>query len=126
MKTVRTQEAMSYRLRQDPLGPRMLADALIRQSEAAPEHNEDHAGEASVLLFSLAEISLMLAHVARRLTEVRLRPLFWETIQDIDRISDEWAKRSAPSPNLKSYITAVRKRCTDLLERPAAEGRNAG
>ena len=79
-----------------------------------------------MLLFSLAEISLMLAHVARRLTEARLRPLFLETGEEIDRMSDEWAKGAAPSSSLNSYLTAVRKRCRDLLERPAVEGRNAG
>ena len=124
LSTVRTREAMIYRLRQDPLGPRMLADALIRESEAAAVNNGNHWEDGSVLLFSLAEISLMLAHVARRLTEVRLRPLFQETIEEIDRMSDEWAKRAAPSENLSGYLMAVRKKCTDLL--PAAEGRNAG
>jgi hypothetical protein len=125
LRTVRTREAISYQLRQDPLGPRMLAEALIRESEAALLLNGNHGGDASVLLFSLAEISLMLAHVARRLTEARLRPLFWETVEEIDRMSDEWAKRAAPSSNLKRYLATVRKKCTDLLERPAEEDRNA-
>ena len=124
LRTVRTREAMIYRLRQDPLGPCMLADALIYESEASAPNSGNHAGDGSVLLFSLAEISLMLAHVARRLTEVRLRPLFQETVEEIDRMSDERAKRAAPSANLRGYLTAVRKKCADLL--PAAEGRNAG
>jgi hypothetical protein len=126
LRTVRTREAMVYRLRQDPLGPRMLAEALIRESETALRQNGNHAGDASMLLFSLAEISLMLAHVARRLTEARLQPLFLETVEEIDRMSDEWAKGTAPSSSLNSYLTAVRKKCRDLLERPAVEGRNAG
>jgi hypothetical protein len=124
LHTVRTREAMIYRLRQDPLGPCMLAEALIHESEASALNNGNHGGDGSVLLFSLAEISLMLAHVARRLTEVSLRPLFKETVGEIDRMSDEWAKRAEPSTNLSGYLTAVRKKCADLL--PAAEGRNAG
>jgi len=124
LRTVRTREAMIYRLRQDPLGPCMLVEALIRESETAALSKVSHGGDGSVLLFSLAEISLMLAHVARRLTEVRLRPLFRETVEEIDRMSDEWAKRAEPSANLSGYLTAVRKKCADLL--PAAEDRNAG
>jgi hypothetical protein len=115
---------MIYRLRQDPLGPRMLAEALIRESESAALNNGNHEADGSVLLFSLAEVSLMLAHVARLLTEVRLRPLFQETIEEIDRMSDEYGKRAAPSANLSGYLMAVRTKCTDLL--PAAKGRNAG
>ena len=125
LHTVRTREAMIYRLRQDPLGPRMLAEALIRELEAASQDDGDHGGDLSVLLFSLAEISLMLAHIARRLTEAILRPVFRETIDDIDRMSNEWAARAAPPPNLQSYLTAVRQKCADLLERHASEGRNA-
>jgi len=89
---------MIYRLRQDPLGPRMLAEALIRELEAASPHDGDHGGDTSVLLFSLAEISLMLAHVARKVTEASLRPLFRATVDDIDRMSDEWATHYKRAP----------------------------
>lgn len=126
LQTVRTREAMIYRLRQDPLGPLMLAEALVTEAKSASERNGHDASGAPVLLFSLAEVSLMLAHVARRVTEARLRPLFFETITEIDRLSDEWAKCAAPSPNLGNYLAAVRKKCGDLLERTGAEGRHAG
>jgi hypothetical protein len=124
LKTVRTREAIGYRLRQDPLGPHKLAEALIHEWETTA-NNGNPTGDASVLLFSLAEISLMLAHVARRLTESRLRLLFQESIQEIDRMSDQWAIRAAPSPNLSSYVTAVRKKCADVLGPRAAEAHNA-
>jgi hypothetical protein len=125
LKTVRTREAMSYRLRQDPLGPRMLAEALIRESEGKGDGKRDESA-ASLLLFSLAEISLMLAHVSRRLAEPRFRPLFEETIRDIEMMSDAWAKAAAPSTNLSSYLGSVRTKCGDLLGRPKAEGQHAG
>ncbi len=125
LKTVRTREAMSYRLRQDPLGPRMLAEALIRESQGTGADKGDESA-ASVLLFSLAEISLMLAHVSRRLAEARLRPLFEETVGEIEKMSDAWAKGAAPAPNLSSYLAAVREKCCDLLGRPKAEGHHAG
>jgi hypothetical protein len=101
----------------------MLAEALIRESEAAELKNGNHEGDGSMLLFSLAEVNLMLAHVARRLAEVRFRVFFQETIEQIDRMSDEWVKRAAPSANLSGYLMAVRTRCTDLL--PVAGGGNA-
>jgi len=123
LRTTRTQDALNYRLRQDPLGPLMLAEALIRESEAAELKNGNHEGDGSMLLFSLAEVNLMLAHVARRLAEVRFRVFFQETIEQIDRMSDEWVKRAAPSANLSGYLMAVRTRCTDLL--PVAGGGNA-
>lgn len=125
LHTVRTRSAMSYRLRQDPFGPRMLAEALVREAESASQNNGSDPGNSSMLLFSLAEISLMLAHVARRVTEVHLRPLFSETIEEIDTMRDERTKRIAPSSNLDHYLEAVRKKCCALLAGPEAEGRNA-
>ena len=125
LKTVRTREAVSYRLRQDPLGPRMLAEALIRESEDAGTDKGDE-GAASLLLFSLAEICLMLAHVSRRLGEARFRPLFEETIREIEKMGDARVERAAPSPNLFRYLASVRTRCGDLLGRPKGEGRHAG
>lgn len=125
LKTVRTREAMSYRLRQDPLGPRMLADAITRESEGAGADKGDESA-ASLLLFSLAEITLMLAHVFRRLAERRFRPLFEDTIREIEKMSDAWAQHAAPSPNLTSYLASVRMKCGDLLGRPKAEGHHAG
>ena len=48
LRTVRTREAMIYRLREDPLGPCMLADALIRESEASAPNSGNHGGDGSV------------------------------------------------------------------------------
>jgi hypothetical protein len=125
LKTVRTREAFTYRLRQDPLGPLMLAEALIRESEGTALGKGDES-TASLLMFSLAEISLMLAHVSRRLAETRFRPLFDETVSDIEKMSDVCAERATPSLNLSRYLASVKAKCGELLGRQKAEGQHAG
>lgn len=127
LRTVRTRDAMAYRLRQDPLGPRMLAQALSREWQATSGQNGERAEDPAVLLFSLAEINLMLAHVARRITEAHLRPLFRETIEEIDKQCRETAARSGPPPpNLQKYLKAAKAECEHLLEAATGGGRHAG
>jgi hypothetical protein len=120
-RTVRTRDAMSYRLRQDPLGPRMFAEALVREWRDAMENSRASADGLAVLLFSLAEIKLMLAHVARRISEEPLRPIFRETIDDIDRHCIEIASGSEPPPaNLLDYLKAVNAKTDQLLSATSA------
>jgi hypothetical protein len=127
LRTVRTRDATSYRLRQDPLGPRMLAQALVREWEAAAGQNRERADDPAVLLFSLAEINLMLAHVARRITEAHLRPLLRETIEEIDKQCGEAAAGlGPPPPNLRRYLMAVKGKYEHLFGDTAGGGRHAG
>ena len=98
------------------------AEALIREAEAAALNNGNQGGDGSVLLFSLAEISLMLRTWLRRLTEVRLRPLFQETVEEIDRMSEEWAKR-APAMRRPVFPlgSKILRSGTSLFRRVASE-----
>jgi len=128
-RTVPTRDAMAYRLRQDPLGPQMLAAALVREWKEPKKENEASNG-LDVLLFSLAEIKLVLAHVARRIPDARLRPLFRDTIKEIDRHCSEVALASQQSPNLLDYLRAVEAKTEHLLGSTAPksgeEARHAG
>jgi len=115
-RTVRTRDAIAYRLRQDPLGPRMFAEALVREWRDAKKDNGERADGPAVLLFNLAEIKLVLAHVARRIADERLRPVFRETIDEIDRHCIEIASGSEPPPpNLLDYLKAVNAKTDHLL-----------
>lgn len=127
LRTVRTRDAMAYRLRQDPLCPIALVEALVREWQNTVSGNGgSSAADPAVLLFSLAEINLMLAHVARRVSEAHLRPLFRETIEHIDRQCSEIASSSAPPPNLRDYLTAVKGKYANLFEDSMGGKRNAG
>lgn len=126
LRTVRTRDAMAYRLRQDPLGPRMLAEALVREWQEVSKENGARADDPAALLFGLAEINLMLAHVARRVAEAHLRPLFRETVEDIERHCAEITSGFAPPSNLKDYLKAVKRKYEHLLEGTAGGARHAG
>lgn len=126
LRTVRTRDAMAYRLQQDPLGPRMLAEALVREWQEVSKENGARADDPATLLFGRAEINLMLAHVARRVAEAHLRPLFRETVEDIDRQCAEITSGFAPPPNLKGYLKAVKRKYEHLLEGTAGGARHAG
>lgn len=126
LRTVRTRDAVTYRLRQDPLGPRMLAEALVREWQDASEGDEARAMDPAAVLFGLAEINLVLAHVARRLAEAHLRPLFREAVEEIDRTCTGIASGFPPAANLKNYLDAVRGKCERLFEGAAESARHAG
>jgi hypothetical protein len=116
LRTVRTRDAMAYRLRQDPLGPRMLAEALVNEWQDTAQQNQAVMHDAAIVMFSLAEINLTLAHVARRITDAPLRVLFREVIEDIDRMCADIASRYAPPPNLQEYLRAVKRKHVQLLD----------
>jgi hypothetical protein len=114
-KTVRTRDAIVYRLRQDPLGPQMLAEALAREWEPTACQPEGGERDPAVLLFFLGEIQLAVAHLGRCLGESRLLPLFRETVEAIDRESGRIAGRFSPPANLSNYLKAVAGKCEQLL-----------
>jgi len=125
-RTVRTRDAIMYRLRQDPLGPLMLARALARECEGTTTQGGPDPEEASVLLFSLGELRLMLAHVARHQGDAHLRPLFRETIGEIDSMCTDLRARLTPPPNLAGYLDAVESKLQELLGGTAMETPDAG
>lgn len=67
LKAARTDDAISYRLMHDPLGPVQLADALIREYQ----DRRPAEGEAEALLFALYEIMLAVAHAGARCQATR-------------------------------------------------------
>ncbi len=126
LRTVRTRDAIAYRLRQDPLGPQMLAETMVCEWRKTSNDNGANANDPGAVLFSLAEIKLMLAYVAREIPERHLRPLFHEVVREIDRLSDQIVSISGPlPPNLSSYRDAVSRQCDRLLEPNEGGIRNA-
>jgi hypothetical protein len=109
-KTARSNSAMHYRLRQDPLGPLMLAASLVRESEGAQMHDPVN------VMFSLAELNLMLAHVACRMTEAPLRHLFGGAIAEIEEMCRKLAVSHAPPANLQRYLREVGRKQAELLD----------
>jgi hypothetical protein len=116
MRTVRTRQAIAYRLRQDPLGPLMLAEALVREWREVTPQNEGGESNRDVLLFSLAEMNLTLAHVARRLRDGKLQNLFHTTIEKIDEMGAAVSCGYTPPANLTQYLAAVRQKQEHLLD----------
>jgi hypothetical protein len=94
----------------------MLAEALVNEWRDAAHKNAEVIHDSATVLFSLAEINLTLAHVARRITESTLRALFRDVIDEIDRMCTEIASRYTPRPNLQEYLHAVKLKHTQLLD----------
>lgn len=115
LRTVQTRDAMAYRLRQDPLGPRMLAEALVHEWQETEQQNREVMHDAAIVMFSLTEINLTLAHVARRIANAPLQALFQDAIDDIDRMCAEIASSHVPPPNLQEYLLAVKRKGRQLL-----------
>jgi hypothetical protein len=104
----------------------MLADALTREVREASAADERRKSDSSVLLFALAEIHLMLAHVARRLTEPHLRTMFRTAIADIERLCEEVASTDAPPRNVSAYLKSVKRQSDQLLEGATGGVRHVG
>ena len=121
-KTVRSSNAMAYRLRQDPLGPRALAETLVREWREGVRNDLEHG--AINVMFSLAEINLTLAHVARRVAEEPLRSIFSEVIGEIDAMCREIVASHAPPPNLARYLHQVGRKQVELLEGGGLKGQS--
>jgi len=121
LRTVRTQEAVTYRLRQDPLGPMSLADALTKDLIIEGQPAEIALMRAHQLAFSLIETALTLAHVCRRVQADRnpgdhdVRPVYREVINDLferTKLKDGIASELG---SLTNYIEAVRSKCDQLV-----------
>jgi hypothetical protein len=104
----------------------MLAETMVCEWRKTSNDNGANANDPGAVLFSLAEIKLMLAYVAREIPERHLRPLFHEVVREIDRLSDQIVSISGPlPPNLSSYRDAVSRQCDRLLEPNEGGIRNA-
>lgn len=112
-RTVRSPDAISYRLRQDPLGPRALAVSLVQEWRGAPDRAQ--ADEEINVIFSLTEINLTLAYVAQRVAEAPLRKLFGEVLQEIDGMRREILALRIPPENLQKYLREVARKQVELI-----------
>lgn len=125
--TVRTPEAMEYQVHQHPLGPVRLAEALMRESTEALVSGTKIA--QARLLFSLLEITLMLAHAGssvhrRRMAgEADLRPCFRRAVskllEDIERFSQPTAvdgdNSTGTTGSLQRYRESIEQQAYGLL-----------
>jgi hypothetical protein len=132
LKTACTVKAMKYRLQQDPFGPFRLAAALMKEFEVESGVGHSTLSDQIPVKFALAEISLVLAHVGRRIRASRkqgdpdLRPLFRETITQIEQLSIKInINNRIIAEHSISYIDSVRDECHRLLDYPNAGGRYA-
>lgn len=121
LRTVRTQEAVAYRLRQDPLGPVALADALAKDLMVEGQPPEIAQMRASQLAFSSAEIRLMLAHTCRRVRADRnpgdhdVRPVYRLVIKSLLEKTAHGDEVGGGLGSLADYIKAVDTKCNELL-----------
>ena len=113
LRTVRSPDAISYRLRQDPLGPRALAESLVQEWREGADGVQ--ADEAINVIFSLTEINLTLARVARRMAEAPLRQFFGEVIEEINGMRREIDSLWKPPQNLHQYLDEVARKQAELL-----------
>jgi hypothetical protein len=121
LRTICTKEAVAYRLRQDPLGPVALADALTKDLSIEGLAPERAQMCASQLAFSFAEIALTLAHTCRRARANRnagdhdVRFAYRDVIQNLLEkacCKDGIVNRRG---SLDDYIGSVRIKCDELI-----------
>jgi hypothetical protein len=125
IRTVRTQEAMGYRLVQDPLSPRMLAEALVREWKEESNGNSRRTPDPAMMIFSIIEINLLLINVARRINESKIRTLFRDAIEAINEIYSEAISEYTPPGNLREYLSAVKGQFENLFGNQKAGGQHA-
>jgi hypothetical protein len=104
----RTPEALRYRLLLDPLGPLRLAEALVAPLKAAPDPGP---AETEPVVFMLAELALVLGHVARRVRKEApsssgdVRAVFRETVSRALELTAPY--RGSLPKNLAQYLQDV-------------------
>jgi hypothetical protein len=106
LRTIRTQEAISHRLRHDPLGPIQLGEALVREWLPPAQTR----AEKEPVVFGLAEIALTVVQAGARLHADRdagepdLRPAFRDAA---DRLFDMCVQQ-APASRASQVIRYMR------------------
>lgn len=133
LRTVRTRDALTYRLEQDPFGPCRLADALIRDWRIAQGNDGFVSDVQSSLLFALAEIALVVAHVGQRVHEKQeegepdLRPVFQTVVARLYRQCMELSSEGdVQAVRLLDYVAQVKKECERLVGQAEEGVRDAG
>ena len=118
VRSVRSVDAMRYRLLFDPFGPMGLAEAIVRQIESPKPSASDRTQAATVAAFSLSEIVLTMAHVAARMGKHRgggpdLIPIFRELFARLDELTT----RVLPDaePDVCAYSALVKQQCAELV-----------
>ncbi len=124
-KTLRTIDAMRYRLLTDPFGPVQLAEALGRETGPTPtvapaDQGVRDSSTSADLAFSLAEIALVIGHAGKRVAVARgsgepdLRPVFREAVRSVLSAANH-SLGSEKVGNLRSYVGSVKEQCGKLL-----------
>ena len=128
-RTVRTRDAIAYRLCQDPLGPLQLARTLVEEWETLGTSNDSLASR-SALLFSLAETKLMLAYTSRYIHADRdagepdMIPQFVEVLTAI-KLLEKGISGGEISDNFRDYVDEVAAQCKRLLGNLPSRGIHA-
>jgi len=131
VKTVRTREAISYRLTQDPLGPRTLATALVSEWQDKANILDQVPIDRSHLVFCLSELALTVAHAGRKLHAQRqagepdIRPGFRDTVSYLMNCTEQIRSVDGLGEKLTHYIRDVNAKCEQLVGAVPSEGDNA-
>jgi len=118
LSTLRTPTAIRHRLERDPVGPLMLASALLREAKT------EDAADTAATVFGLAELSLCVAHVAARLDPrgtLKIQPHFRHCIDAIDALRGQLSG-AAEGDALGTYVRDVEAKSRELvplIEEPA-------
>lgn len=141
-KTPLTPHAMRYRLIHDPLGPVRLATSIceaeikpIDGSDNSPPSEEQKRVERIYRLYAVAESTLCVAHVGKRLRHNDGRnfkltlPLFQEAVQTLASLATRLRGESGHWPipgNLETYLQEVSQKAATMLGVRAKEKCHAG
>lgn len=121
LRTVRTREAVAYRLRQDSLGPIALADAIVKDLPAEGLPPAIAQMRSAQLAFSIAEIALTLAHVCRKVRGDRnpgdhdTRVIYRGVISNLLERKECKDSYNHGNSSLAGYIKAIDTKCTELI-----------
>lgn len=128
VRSVRSVDAIRYRLLLDPFGPMGLAQAIVREADLGTQTASAKTQAASVAAFSLSEVALTMAHVAARFGKLRdggpdLTIVFHELFSKLDPIIG--GVLSDAEPDVRAYAALVKQRCVALVGFSVIEDRHA-
>lgn len=121
LKTVRTRDAIAYRLKRDPLGPVALAEALTKELIQEGQDGDIAQMRMSQLTFCYAEVALTLAYTCIRMHaklgpgDHDVRAEYREVIQNLLEKARTTSVLLGKSNALGNYIESVRTKCEQLV-----------
>lgn len=121
LRTVRTRDACVYRLRQDPLGPMILADALAKDLSGEEEAEDIRRMRGLQIAFSFAEIALTLAYVYGRIRansnagDQDVSPVYRGAISELLARARDRQDAAGKGTALGAYIVSVTDKCRALV-----------